>query len=246
MRQEIRVDCFERAYHCGDREHIGFVAVPDGSGPFPVVLVSHAWVGRDQFVCDRAMELAASGYIGFAIDNYGEARVGSTRQENAAMMAPLKRDRQLLQDVLMSAYVAAQQLPKADPQRIAIVGYCFGGLCALDLARAGIPLRGAVSFHGLLDAPSTSVKRHGSCLATPRVLILHGYADPMVPPEQLLNFAREMTERQLDWQAHIYGNCVHAFTNPSADDPGFGTVYNASGDRRSWLAMLNFLEEVLQ
>ena len=160
------------------------------------------------------------------------------------MMAPLKNDRELLQKILLAAYETAKLLPKTDMSRIAIVGYCFGGLCALDLARSGVTLRGAVSLHGLLNAPNPVVKSQSESAVRPRVLVLHGYADPMVPPEQVLSFAREMTQGGFDWQMHMYGNCVHAFTNPHAQDANFGTVYNADADRRSWQAMSYFLQEV--
>jgi dienelactone hydrolase len=121
------------------------------------------------------------------------------------------------------------------------IGFCFGGLCALDLARSGVDIRAVVSFHGLLGAPEGVEK--GKIKA--KVLAMHGYADPMVKSDQVAHFEQEMTKGNVDWQMHIFGNTMHAFTNPQANDPSFGLVYNEAAARRSWLAMENFFKEVL-
>ncbi len=129
-----------------------------------------------------------------------------------------------------------------DPHRIGAIGFCFGGLCVLDLARSGAAVRGVVAFHGLLQGapkvPSETISA--------KVLVLHGHDDPFAPPEQLAAFCREMTEAGADWQVHVYGRTQHAFTNPAANDPKLGTVYNETADRRSWLAMQGLFDEVLR
>jgi len=131
--------------------------------------------------------------------------------------------------------------PSVAGDRIAAIGYCFGGLCVLDLARSGSSVRGVVSFHGLLGAPENLPNAE----ITSKVLALHGYEDPMASPENLTAFAKEMTDSKADWEVHAYGNTMHAFTNPAANDPGFGTVYREQADKRSWKAMKAFLSEVL-
>jgi dienelactone hydrolase len=131
--------------------------------------------------------------------------------------------------------------PEVDAKRLAAMGYCFGGLTVLDLARSGADVRGVVSFHGLFNAPETSA---GASISA-KVLCLHGYDDPMVPPESVLALAAELTAAGADWQIHAYGNTLHAFTNPAANDPGFGAVYNADADRRSAQALNDFLAEVM-
>jgi len=136
---------------------------------------------------------------------------------------------------------AVKQLPWADNHRIAAIGFCFGGLCVLDFARSGADLKGVVSFHGLLGAPENHIPQPIKA----RVLILHGHDDPMADNQQVQAIQQELTEANVDWQLHSYGHTVHAFTNPVANDPDFGTVYNAVADRRSWLAMKNFLAEIL-
>lgn len=218
----------------------GFLANPAQPGEKrPAVLVAHAWAGRDEFAIGRAKALAGLGYAGFALDNYGKGVLGANNDENSKLIGPFMADRAMLRDRLLAGLATLRAQPGIDPDRIAIMGYCFGGLCALDLARSGADIRGAVSFHGLLlpnGLPSQPVKA--------KVLALHGYADPMVPPEQVLAFGKEMTEAGVDWQLHAYGGVLHAFTVPEANDPGFGTVYNAAAERRSWRALVDFLAEI--
>ena len=210
-------------------------------GPRPAVLVSPAWAGRDDFAVGKARALAGLGYAGFALDMYGAGRVGSGPAENAELMGPFLDDRALLQGRQLAALEAARQQPEVDGSRVAALGFCFGGLCVLDLARAGADVRGVASFHGLLTPPPLPSGK--PMLA--KVLVLHGYDDPMAPPGQVLALADELTQAGADWQIHAYGGTVHAFTNPQANDPGFGTVYKEEADRRSWQALRNFLAEVL-
>ncbi len=220
----------------------GILAWDDAlAGPRPAVLVSHAWAGRDAFAVGKARALAELGYAGFALDMYGNGLVGSGPEENAKLMGPFMDDRALLQGRQLAALDAVRRQPEVDAGRVAAMGFCFGGLCVLDLARTGADLRGVASFHGLLTPPGNT---EGNRIKA-KVLVLHGYDDPMAPPEQVLELASELTLGGADWQIHAYGNTVHAFTNPQANDPGFGTVYKAEADRRSWQALKNFLAEVL-
>lgn len=229
-------------YHHGDVVLEAFLAW-DGahSSPRPAVMVSHAWGGRDAFACDKARALAELGYVGFALDMYGKGVLGTGVEENSRLMSPFMTDRALLQGRMLAALDAARIQPEVDPARVAAIGFCFGGLCVLDLARSGADVRGVVSFHGLLSPPEYA----GSAAIRAKVLALHGWDDPMATPEQVLAFTREMSEAGVDWQIHAYGGTVHAFTNPLANDPAFGTVYKATADRRSWASMRDFLEEVL-
>jgi len=229
-------------YRDGDVALEAFVARdPARSGPRPAVLVAHAWGGRDDFACAKAQALAELGYVGFALDMYGPGVLGADREQNAALMAPFLDDRAMLQRRMLAALEAARGLDGVDAERIAAIGFCFGGLCVLDLARSGADLRGVVSFHGLLSPP-------GNTLGTPirsKVLVLHGYDDPMAPPEHATALAGELSGAGADWQIHAYGSTLHAFTNPQANDRQFGTVYDAAADRRSWRAARDFLGEVL-
>jgi len=212
------------------------------TAPLPTVMVAHAWAGRSPFELQRARDLAALGYAAFAMDVYGKGVLGTSTEENAALMTPLVSDRPgVLLPRLAAALQACAAEPVVDAQRLAAIGYCFGGLCVLDMARANLDLRGVVSFHGLLSAPPSPAVRDIKA----RILVLHGHADPMVPMEDVAALGQELTEAGSDWQIHMYGNAMHAFTNPDANDPGFGAVYQAEADRRSWQSLQNFLAEVL-
>lgn len=227
-------------YQDGDVRLEAYVAYPQTSEPTPLVLIAPAWAGRDQFACQKAEAIAKLGYIGFALDMYGNATVGKSTAENSELMSPFMHDRNLLSQRITAALNAAQSLKQVDTKRIAAMGFCFGGLCVLDLARSGADILGVVSFHGLLSAPepSTNKKIHA------KILALHGYDDPMGKPDQLLAFANEMTNAQADWQIHAYGNTQHAFTNPQAHDEKLGLIYDKLADARSWQAMKNFFEEI--
>jgi len=218
-----------------------FFAFDDSlSGRRPAVLINHTWVGRDDFVAEKAKKLAELGYVGFAVDMYGKGVLGSGAEENAKLMQPFMDDRQILQKRMNAAFYAVKLMPWVDDSKIAAIGFCFGGLCSLDLARTSADLKGVVSFHGLLAAPGNT---QGNAIKA-KILALHGHDDPMVPVEQVLAFEQEMTKAGADWQLHTFGNTMHAFTNPVANNPDFGTVYQPDADRRSWLAMENFLTEI--
>lgn len=228
-------------YMDGDLVLEGFFAFDDAqSGQRPAVLVSHAWGGRDDFVAGKAQRLAELGYVGFALDMYGKGVLGSGPEQNAKLMQPFMDDRAMLQKRINAALTTVQSLPWVDGNNIAAIGFCFGGLCVLDLARTMADLKGVVCFHGLLGKPDNI---QGYKIKA-KVLALQGFDDPMAPVEQVVAFEREMTEAGADWQLHSYGHTMHSFTNPVANDPAFGTVYQPDADRRSWQAMQNFLVEV--
>jgi len=219
----------------------GFFAYDDAfEGRRPTVLISHAWGGRDDFVNNKAKQLAELGYFAFALDMYGQGILGASPEENAILMQPFIDDRQALQQRINAALYAVKLLPWVDDSKVAAIGYCFGGLCVLDLARMGADIKGVVSFHGLLNAPDAQAKSP----VTAKVLALHGYDDPMATDEQVDSFCQEMSDKNIDWQLHHFGNNVHAFTNPQANNPAFGTVYNETAAKRSWQIMTNFLEEI--
>jgi dienelactone hydrolase len=229
-------------YHDGLELH-GYVARDEASDiPRPAVLVAPDWSGRNAFACQKAELLASMGYLGFALDMYGHGRVGETLDERMALMQPLINDRKLLRLRIRAALDAVTALPEVDSTRVAAIGFCFGGLCVLDLARSGARLKGVVSFHGLLgsakDLPNESIHA--------KMLVLHGYDDPMVTPDDVNAFCQEMTLANVDWQVHQYGHTKHAFANPQAHDDKLGTVYNAVAERRSLQSMSNFLQELFE
>ncbi len=209
--------------------------------PAPVVLVTPAWDGVIQEVHDKAERLAAEGYIALVVDVYGEGKTLTDMAEMMPTVQPFMEDRKLLARRMQAAVAAAKTIPDADTANIAAMGYCFGGLCVLDLARGGgTDIAGVISFHGALMAPDPTM---GEAINA-KVLVLHGEDDPLVPLEQVAAFKEEMNSAGVDWQLHAYGNTVHAFTRTGANDPAFGAVYSESADRRSWNAMLSFLQEI--
>ena len=221
----------------------GFFAYDDGfEGRRPAVMISHAWAGRNDFVNEKALKLAELGYFAFAADMYGKGVLGHSAEENAVLMQPFMGDRGLLLSRMHAALYAIKLMPWVDDKKIAAIGYCFGGLCVLDLARSGADIKGVVSFHGLLGAPEHSQKP----VITAKVLVLHGNDDPLSSAEQLEALQQDLTKAGADWQLHSYGHTMHAFTNPEANDPDFGTVYQVDADKRSWQSMKNFLTEIFE
>ncbi len=228
-------------YLDGDVVLEAFFAFDDAlSGRRPTVLINHTWAGRDDFVAEKAKKLAALGYVGFAVDMYGKGVLGSNPEQNMQLMQPFMADRAMLQKRMQAALAAVKLMPWVDDSKIAAIGFCFGGLCSLDLARTGADIKGVVSFHGLLAAPGNT---EGNAVKA-KILALHGRDDPLVPLEQRLAFEQEMTEAGADWQLHAYGHTMHAFTNPLANAPASGMVYRPNAERRSWIAMQNFLAEI--
>jgi len=155
-------------------------------------------------------------------------------------MKPLIEDRSMLQRRMKLGLEQVRKQREVDASRVAAMGFCFGGLCVLDLARTGADVRGVASFHGLFGKPGNTEGKKISA----RVLVMHGWDDPMATPDQVLGLTEELSAAGADWQVHAYGGTKHAFTNPSANDPDFGTVYSPDADRRSWQSLQLFLAEI--
>ena len=228
----------EITYHYDDKNYIGFVAYPEKELA-PLVLIVHTWAGRDSFVEERAKELAELGYVAMAVDMYGDGKIGSSTEENQSLMTPLVENRDLLKGIINAALSHGKSLEGVDVNNVAAIGYCFGGLVVLDLARSGTELNGVVSFHGLLMGSEIAEAGVRS-----KILVLHGERDPMVPLDMVDSFQKEMTDAGADWQLHSYGGTYHAFTNPDANDPNLGTQFNQYANDRSWQSMKNFFDEI--
>lgn len=241
VRRTIHTETIEHVDHGTTFET--YVARPRGPAtPRPCVLVAHAWDGQNAIIRAKAEELATLGYVGFAIDVYGKGVRGEVDGDNSRLMAPLLEDRALLRRRLLAAHETARRQPTVDPMRIAVLGYCFGGLCALDLARACPEgLVAAISIHGPLVAPSPTptASMHA------KVLVIHGWEDPTAPPADVLAVARELTAAGADWQLHAHGHAMHAFTHPGAASPERGVLYHETAARRAREATLRLLAEVL-
>lgn len=228
-------------YEDGDAVLEGLLAWDDANaGARPGVMVCHAWAGRSDLEDGKAVALAKLGYTAFASNLYGKGVLGSSPEQNAALMQPFLDNRPMLQERLLLSLQTMRIQPQVEESKTAAIGFCFGGLCVLDVARAGADIDGVVSYHGLFGSPGNT---SGNTIQA-KVLLLHGWDDPMATPDAVVAIAAELTAMGADWQLHGYGNTMHAFTNPQANDPDFGTVYDGTADRRSWTAMHIFLTEL--
>ena len=226
-------------YVDGDTNCIGYLAWDESYvRAKPGIMVNHAWSGRDDFAEGVAVQMATNGYVGIALDNYGAGIRPETVDEKMALMGPLKEDRAGLLRRLKAGYEAAAALDMVDETAMAAIGFCFGGLCTLDMARAGLDLKAAISYHGLLDAPNLE---GGKIMAD--VLACHGWDDPMVPPDQVLTFSEEMVAAGCDWTLLVFGNTKHAFMVPEANDADLGLQYNKSAAAQSWAATYDLLRK---
>lgn len=224
----------------GDGVFEGMLAFDPAAGPRPTILIFHSWAGRSEAEDSVARRMAELGYAGLACDLYGKGKRGTDKEQCEALMNPLMADRAKLQSRLLHWVERVHALPGVDGNRVAALGFCFGGLCALDLARTGVDIAGVASFHGLLGAP-------GNCEGTPvraRIIAYHGWDDPMAPPDHVTALGEELSRAGADWQIHAYGGTMHAFTNPKADDPDAGLLYNPTAASRTWTSFEAFLAEI--
>lgn len=207
-------------------------------GERPGVLIVPNWMGPSEYFDHRAKEIAALGTVAFVVDMYGvEVRPKNTEEASAAATA-LRQDVPLMRNRMARAMRELQEFEKVDVKKIAAMGYCFGGGCSLELARAGAPILGAISFHGNLNTPDPSSAER----IRGKVLVFHGNDDPYVPRTQVLQFFDEMRSAQVDYQFIAFGNAVHSFTNPKADSEG--ARYHKPSAKRSWAMMKLFFEEI--
>jgi dienelactone hydrolase len=228
-------------YDGGGMQSRGYLALPNGTGRGPGILVVHEAPGLDAHVKRRAEMLAGLGYVALAADLYGGGVVGEGPEQAFKLMGPLRDSPDLLRRRMRASFDALSSVTRVDHKRLAAIGYCFGGMSVLELARSSAPAAGVVSFHGLLRTQRPAIP--GEVKA--KILVCTGSADPIVPAEQVVEFQTEMIKAETDWQVITYGGAKHAFTNTAADGipmPGFG--YSPSADARSWLAMQSFFTEI--
>ena len=188
-----------------------------------------------------AERLAGFGYNSLVADLFGRRFApGVDRDAAFEAMGELRSDRAALRAKLLAVLDHCRGLAQVDSNRIAVIGYCFGGQCALDVARAGADVAGVASFHGLFDPCGLPAER-----ITAKVAAYHGWNDPMVPPEAVVALGNELTAAGADWQIHAYGHVGHGFTNPKAHEIGIeGVAYDEAAERRSWASLQNFLAEL--
>jgi dienelactone hydrolase len=219
----------------------GYAAWDDAGGKRPGVLIFPEWVGVGEYTHKRAEMLVDLGYNALVVDVYGKGIRPNTPETCGVEMMKYAKDRPLLRARAREGLNELKKLPNTDLSKVAAIGYCFGGMAVLEMARDGQDLKGVVSFHGVLATPLplTAGKYNG------KILVLHGADDPVVPDDQVIGFWKEMRDAKANWELVSYGNALHTFTNwlmPEEGPPP--AIYNKQADKRSWIAMQDFFKEI--
>jgi dienelactone hydrolase len=215
-----------------------------GAKKRPGVLVFPEIFGLSPHAVQRAERLAKEGYVALACDIHGAGTLLGDLQQALGLMGPLYADTRRMRSRGLPAMSALAARAEVDPQRLAAIGFCFGGTMALELARGGADIKAAVGFHSGLATTSPQAAP-GTIKA--RVLACIGADDPFITPEERAKFEAEMRAAGADWQMHLYGNTVHSFTTQEAaarNNPN-AMRYSADSDRRSWAAMQQLFSETL-
>jgi len=223
----------------------GYLAYDESlDGPRPGVLVVHEWWGLNEFARNEARRLAEQGYVAFALDMYGKGITTDDPARASELARPFyDDDPSLVRGRARAGLEVLKRQRHVDRDRIAAIGFCFGGATVLQLAYSGAEIAGVVSFHGSLPVPD----RREEVAIRAKVLVLHGAEDPLVPERQIARFKNAMNRHEVDWQMIYYGHAVHSFTNPAADDLGMdGVAYDERADRRSRGHMRMFFDEIFE
>ena len=206
----------------------------------PTVMLISTVMGVSDLELGFARQLVELGYNAFVADIFGKKFRGAERDVMFGEMNRLGEDRVALRRRLLAIVEQVRGLREVEDGKLVVAGYCFGGKCALDVARTGVDIVAAVAFHGLLDPPNWPTAK-----TTAKVVAFHGWDDPMAPPEHVVALGKELTEAGADWQIHAFGHVRHGFTNPNADKIGLDAVrYNALAAERSWTSFISLLEEL--
>jgi len=212
----------------------------------PGVLVVHEWWGHNSYARKRAEMLAGLGYVALAVDMYGAGQQAAHPEDAGKFAAAVRKNLPLMQERFRAALELLRKQPGIDPGQVAAIGYCFGGSVVLEMARAGVDLKGVASFHGSLGGGGTA--EPGRVRA--RVLVLNGAADTFITAEQIDSFKKEMALAGVDYTFVDYPGALHSFTNPDADEYAkkfnMPIGYHAEADRESWAELQRFLTEIFR
>ncbi len=229
-------------YSHGEVALEGHLAWDDSiQGKRPGVLVVHEWWGLNDYAKWRAEELAKMGYVAFALDMYGKVKVTTHPDQAGKWASAIQKNMDQWQARVQAGLTVLQKQELVDPNRIAAIGYCFGGATVMVLAYSGVDVKGVVSFHGSLPIPSKAQ----ASKTRAKIFVAHGNADPFLQRSHITTFQKKMDEYGLDWYMTVYSGARHGFTNPKADMFGMdGIQYNQNADQRSWQQMKAFFEEI--
>lgn len=231
-------------YQDGETRLQGYLVWDDSqTGRRPGVLVVHEWWGLNDYARQRARQLAELGYVAFALDMYGAGKVTRHPDQAGSWMKEIRNNNRQWVTRAETGLSVLKRRPEVDPQRLAAIGYCFGGATVLQMAYSGLDLDAVVSFHGSLPVPQESQLKQIQA----SILVAHGSADPFVPREAATTLINALDRAGVDWELAMFGNTRHGFTNPSAAEYGMEALaYNRQADRRSWAMMRELFDEVLK
>lgn len=225
-------------YDVGGTAYEGYFAINDAAGDDqPLVVIVHDWDGLTDYEKRRAEMLAELGYAAFAVDVYGKGVRPTTLDGKKAESGKMYQDRQAFRERLMGGLEAAREMAGVDDEDVVVIGYCFGGAAALEMARAGADVEGFVTFHGGLGTPDG---QDYTAVEAP-ILILHGSEDPAAPLSQVADLVTALNKDGVDFEVQLYSGARHSFTEWSAK--GDTSQYDAAADRKSWLALQGFLDQ---
>ena len=234
----------EVSYTVGGTTCRGFLAFPEAQGPHPAVVVVHEWWGLNDYIRGRARQMAELGYVGFAVDMYGEGQVAADPPAATELMNTVLGDIRVGEERLQAALAVLAGRSEVAAGKIAAIGYCFGGAIVLHAARKGTPLQAVVSFHGSLGSFHAPAK--GEVRA--KVLVCHGADDALIPAADIANLEQEMASAEADYRFEAYPGALHGFTNPEADAKaaayGMPLGYSAAADAQSFASMQKLFTEV--
>ncbi len=230
-------------YKDGDVALKGYLFWEDSfEGKRPGIMVVHEWWGLNDYATLRAEMLAEQGYVAFAADMYGDGRVTRHAADAKGLKEQITSNIDTWQRRALLGLEQLKKNPKVNADKMAAIGYCFGGATVMQMAYAGAELRGVASFHGSL--PPATAEQAAKIKA--QVLIAHGDSDSFVPDERIKKFKKALSDASVTWEMNIYGGAKHSFTNPYSNGYGVdGLGYHESADRNSWLRLLRFLEDLL-
>lgn len=213
--------------------------------PRPAVLIYHAFEGMNDQMAENAKRIVNMGFVAITLDMYGDGLVVETIEDCMQHCMSLIQDRDELHKRLLASVAAAKDHQHVDHSKVVAMGFCFGGLCVLDLARLGCDLAGVISVHGILAPPEKTSNKD----ITAKVLACHGFDDPQVPQQQIHDFMTEMNSANVDWQFVTYGHTKHAFSDPHAANigsPEMGREYNPQTTERVWRLTHDFCHEAFK
>ncbi len=242
--KEMKISTSDISYSADTVAMQGFIAWDESTqDKRPVVLIVHEWWGLNDYVMGRAKQLAEMGYLAMAVDMYGNRTQGEDPTAAGNLAMPFYKEPEMARVRFEAALNEIKKHPVADADKVAAIGYCFGGTQVLNMARLGVPMKGVVSFHGnLAGVPAEKDKLKAS------VLVCHGAADEFVPAEEVANFKREMDSIGADYTFKAYPGATHAFTNPGATEKGqkfdIPIAYNPAADSASWNDMKEFFRKI--